>query len=228
MQLKKIKTDILIHCATHYVKKHNFNDISKIIKANILFGNIILENLSAMKVKKFINFSTVWENYNGKNGLSFNLYSAYKQSFRKIIDYYKIKNKNTKFYNIFISDTYGNNDKRKKIISSLRHSYFNNKIQVIVSKKLYVNLLNIKDILRAINLIVTKKIIPGNYILKNTIDFNLFNLVSKINKKKNKKLKVKWMSSKIIREKIYKYKTLSYWKPKFSSLDHLVNFITNN
>ena len=52
MQLKKIKTDILIHCATHYVKKHNFTDISKIIKANILFGNIILENLCPMKVKK--------------------------------------------------------------------------------------------------------------------------------------------------------------------------------
>ena len=31
MQLKKIKADILIHCATHYVKKHNFSDISKII-----------------------------------------------------------------------------------------------------------------------------------------------------------------------------------------------------
>ena len=181
-----------------------------------------------MKVKKFINFSTVWENYNGKNGLSFNLYSAYKQSFRKIIDYYKIKNKNIKFYNIFISDTYGENDKRKKLISSLRHSYFNNKIQIIISKKLYVNLLNVKDILRAINLIITKKIIPGNYILKNTIDFNLFNIVSKINKIKKKKLKVKWMSSKIIKEKIYKYKTLSYWKPKFSSLDHLVNFIIKN
>ena len=228
MQLKKINADILLHCATHYVKKHNFTDISKIIKANILFGNIILENLCSMKVKKFINFSTVWENYNGKNGLSFNLYSAYKQSFRKIIDYYKIKNKNIKFYNIFISDTYGENDKRKKLISSLRHSYFNNKIQIIISKKLYVNLLNVKDILSAINLIVAKKIIPGNYILKNTIDFNLFNIVSKINKKKNKTLKVKWMSSKIIKEKIYKYKMLSYWKPKFSSLDHLVNFIIKN
>ena len=119
-------------------------------------------------------------------------------------------------------------DKRKKLISSLRHSYFNNKIQIILSKKLYVNLLNVKDILRAINLIVTKKIIPGNYILKNTIDFNLFNIVSKINKKKNKKLKVKWMSSKIIKEKIYKYKMLSYWKPKFSSLDDLANFIIKN
>ena len=125
----------------------------------------------------------MWENYDGIKDNPKNLYSAYKQSFRKIIDYYKIKNKNTKFYNIFISDTYGKNDKRKKIISSLRHSYFNNKIQVIISKKLYVNLLNIKDILLAINLIVTKKIIPGNYILKNTIDFNLFNIVSKINLK---------------------------------------------
>ena len=43
-----------------------------------LFGNIILENLKIMRVKKFVNFSTVWENYDGKKDNYYNLYSAYK------------------------------------------------------------------------------------------------------------------------------------------------------
>ena len=58
-KLKKLKVDIVIHCATHYIKNHNYKDIKKLINANILLGNIILENLLDMKVKKFINFSSV-------------------------------------------------------------------------------------------------------------------------------------------------------------------------
>ncbi len=54
-KLKKIKVNTVIHCATHYVKKHNYDDLKKLNKANILFGNIILENLKVMNVKKFIN-----------------------------------------------------------------------------------------------------------------------------------------------------------------------------
>ena len=61
-KLKKIKVNSVIHCATHYVKKHKFEDIQKLGESNILLGNIILENLENMKAKKFINFSTVWEN----------------------------------------------------------------------------------------------------------------------------------------------------------------------
>ena len=65
-KLKKIKVDTVIHCATHYTKVHEFSDIKKFCKSNLLLGNIILENLNSMKVKKFINFSTVWEDDNAK------------------------------------------------------------------------------------------------------------------------------------------------------------------
>ena len=80
-KIKKLKIDTIIHCATHYVKSHNIQDLEKLSNSNILFGNIILENLKLMGVKKFINFSTVWENYDGKKGNFYNLYSAYKASF---------------------------------------------------------------------------------------------------------------------------------------------------
>ena len=86
-KIKKLKINTVIHCATHYVKKHDFKDIKKLSETNILFGNIILENLEKMDVKTFINFSTVWENFNGKKDNYYNLYSAYKSSFNNIINY---------------------------------------------------------------------------------------------------------------------------------------------
>jgi len=39
------------------------------------------------------------------------------------------------------------------------------------------------------------------------------------------KLKIKWLSSKKIDEKIYKYKSLPGWKPDASSLDDLIKFV---
>ena len=224
-KIKKINVDVIIHCATYYVKKHKDKDISKIIDSNILFPNIILKNLKKMKVKKFINFTTVWENYNAQKGRSFNLYSKSKQIFRKNIDFYKNNNKKIKFYNFFVSDTYGENDSRKKLINVLKKNYSKNKITKILSKKLYINLLNVKDILEAVNLIINKKINPGNYVLKNKYNFNLQKIVSKINYNNKKKIKIKWISSKIIKEKFYEYKKLPYWRPQFSNIDDLANFI---
>ena len=49
--------------------------------SNILFGNIILENVRSLKIKKFINLTTVWENYNGIKDNPNNLYSAIQTIF---------------------------------------------------------------------------------------------------------------------------------------------------
>ena len=49
--LKSKKFDIIIHCATHYKKKHDKNDINKMVESNIYLGNVILENIK-LKSKK--------------------------------------------------------------------------------------------------------------------------------------------------------------------------------
>ena len=122
-KLKKIKVDVVFHCATHYVKSHKPSDIFELSKSNISFGNIILENLKTMNVNKFINFSTVWENYNSIKDNSYNLYSVYKKSFRLLIDFYAKNLSKISFFNIMISDTFGENDSRLKIINVLRENY---------------------------------------------------------------------------------------------------------
>ena len=225
-KLRKIKIDIVIHCATHYVKSHKFEDLKKLSESNILFGNIILENLKVMRVKKFVNFSTVWENYDGKKDNCHNLYSAYKAGFGKIISFYKKENKNVKFLNLVISDTFGLRDKRKKLVNLLKTNYKRNLVTKIISKNLYINLLNVKDIINAIKLILKKNYKSDSYILKNKNNFRIYDIIKKIEKYSQKKIKVKWLSNKIIKEKIYKFKTLKGWKPKNSDIKDIIRIIT--
>ena len=225
-KIKKLKIDTVVHCATHYVKNHNFEDIKELSESNILFGNIILENLKIMRVKKFVNFSTVWENYDGKKDNCYNLYSAYKAGFGKIISFYKEENKNIKFLNLVISDTFGLRDKRKKLVNLLKTNYKRNLVTKIISKNLYINLLNVKDIVSAIKLILKKNYKSDTYILKNKNNFKIHDIVKKIEKYSKKKIKVKWISNKIIKEKIYKFKTLKGWKPKNSDIKDIVRIIT--
>jgi len=224
-KLKTIKINTIIHCATHYKKKHEYKDIKKFLESNILLGNILLENLNEMKVKKFVNFSSIWEGSNNSEFKPRNLYAAYKKSFFYIMQYYKHLNSQIKFIDLVIADTFGGNDKRNKIINTLRENYKRNKTTKIASKKLYLNLLNVNDIVDAIQIILNKKIKSNRYLLKNPIFINIYKLINEINKEKIKKIKVKYLSNMFIKDKIFKYPELKTWKPKQSNLENIKEII---
>jgi len=226
-KLKKIKVDTIIHCATHYKKKHSYKDISQFAESNIMLGNILLENIKILNAKQFINFSTTWEDIDNKKNNPKNLYAAYKKSFNCIIQYYKKKFPAVNFIDLMIVDTFGKNDKRKKLINTLRKNFNQNKITKIISKKLYINLINVEDIVTAVKIILNNKIQPGKYILKNTNYLNIFNLIEHINKSNSNKIKVKWLSNSLIKDKILKYKKLKYWNPKKSNIQNIKNLILN-
>ena len=224
-KLKKIKVNTVIHCATHYIKDHKFQDIEKLCYSNLMFGNIILENLTKLNATKFINFSTVWEDGNAKKDNIENLYSAYKKSFSTILSFYKKNLKKVNFYELMVFDTFGNNDHRKKIIHILKMNYLKNKSTNIISKNLYMNLLNISDITNAISLIIKKKVAPKRYSIINNLDIKIFDLVRIFNKQSQKKLKVKWLSNHLIKYKIYPYDKLNGWKPVNSSVSDIISYI---
>ena len=226
-KLKKIKVNTIIHCATYYKKKHSYKDIFKFVESNIMLGNIILENIKILNAKQFINFSTTWEDIDNKENNPKNLYAAYKKSFNCIIQYYKKSFPNINFIDLMIVDTFGENDKRQKLINTLRKNYNQKKITKIISKKLYLNLINVEDIVSAVKIILKNKIQPGKYILKNTNYLNIFNLVEYINKSNSNKIKVKWLSNSLIKDKILKYKKLNYWNPKKSNIENIKNLILN-
>ena len=227
-KLRDVRVDTVIHCATHYKKNHKIDDIKKFADSNVLLGNIILENLKTMEVKKFINFTTTWENADGIYNNSKNLYAAYKNSFNCILNFYKKRFTKIKFIDFVIVDTFGHNDRRDKIINTLKKNYHKNKTTSIISKNLYLNLINVEDIVEATKIVLKKNIRSGKYILKNKNFVSIFKLVNLINKSSNKKIKVKWLSNVKIKDKFIKYELLKSWKPKKSNIRNITNLILNN
>ena len=62
--------------------------------------------------------------------------------------------------------------------------------------------------------------------LKNKNNYKIYDIIKKIDKYSQKKIKIKWLSNKIIKEKIYKFKTLNGWKPKNSDIKDIIRIIT--
>ncbi len=226
-KIEKIKFFSIIHCATHYKKNHTYEDINKMIDSNINLGNLILENKNIIYCKKFINFTTVWENYNGIKNNPYNLYAAYKLSFSNIINFYKKKYRNIKFYNLYLSETFGQNDKRKKLFNTIKENYKKKKVSVLVSKNIKINVLNVKDITSALNILLEKNVKSNDYSLLNVKYMDIFDIIKKFNKKHEKKILFKFKSKKLIKEKILKYKKIPQWKPIKSKLGDILSYLSN-
>jgi nucleoside-diphosphate-sugar epimerase len=224
-KLKKLRIDIVIHCATHYVKHHEYKDVKKLIDSNIFLGNILLENLSFMKVKKFIYFSTVWQNPVPKKDNFQNLYAAYKSAFSIIVKFYKKILTKIDFFEIVLSDTYGLGDNRDKLINTIKKNFEANRVTKIISKNLYINLLNVKDVVKGLKIILQKKTKPGQYVFKNSYNLKIFDLIRRFNKLNVDKIRVKWISNQIIKNKISKYNQLKCWRPISSNINDIINYI---
>ena len=195
-KLTNCKIDYVVHCATHYIKKHDHNDIENIIKSNVLFSTILLDAVVNIKIKKFINLGTVWQHFNGTKNLAFNLYAASKQSFECIFNYYKNQYTKIKFYNILLTDTFGIDDKRKKLIPILLKN-FNNKNQnkINIPRNLSMNLVDINDVVKCLNILLNKNIESNNYVIKSKQDVKIFDLINFLNDNLEKKIKINWLKN---------------------------------
>ena len=212
-ELKKIKIDIVINCATYYTGKNDIKNIENLVQTNIIFCSVILESLKN-KIKKFINFGSMME-YSHSNQFSpKNFYAITKYTFQKIEEFYKLNYKNIKFYDLKLYETYGDNDVRKKIIPTIIKSYSKNKSVKIVSKNLIMNFVHIESLVKVIYMIIFNKIKEGEYCLKNNKFIKIQKLINTLNKKLKKKIKVKYLSSKNISNSTKQLKNFPYWNDK--------------
>ena len=195
-KLTNCKIDYVIHCATHYIKKHDHNDIENIIKSNVLFSTILLDAVVNIKIKKFINLGTVWQHFNNTKNLAFNLYAATKQSFECIFNYYKNQYTKIKFYNILLTDSFGTNDKRKKLIPILLKNFKKkNPDKINIPKNLSMNLVNINEVAKCLNILLKNNSDSNNYVIKSKQDVKIFDLINFLNDNLEKKIKVNWLKN---------------------------------
>lgn len=211
-KLKNKKINYFIHFATLYKNTHINKEIPNFINTNITFPSIILD-LIIGKVEKVINFGTMMQHADGKNYISKNFYASSKTALEIILNYLVSKNKKVKFYNLKFYESFSENDKRKKLIPTLYRNYKIGKTTKVLSKKIELNILHINDIINAVYIIIKKNIVSDNYCLKYPKNIRIQKLISSINLKSKKQIKVKFLSNKNLKPPKNFLKLLPKWKP---------------
>lgn len=227
-KLRNENFDLVVNFATLYKNSHFNSEISKFIDSNITFPSIVLDAIYN-NVKKFINFGTMMQHLDGVNHAPKNFYASTKSSFEMILNYYALKNKKLKFYNLKLYESFFEKDHRSKLIPTLFKNFKNNKITTINSKNLELNIIHVNDIINAIYTIIKNNVKSGTYCLKNHKNVKIKSLIKSINDDSQKKIKIKFLQNKpIIPQKSF-LKILPKWKPDIRIKDKIKNiFLDEN
>ena len=219
-KLKKIKIDCFIHFATLYKSHHNHKDIFELIDSNVLFPTLIYD-LILQKTKKFINFGTMMQHTDGKTFKPNNLYAATKNAFEMITSFYSTKKDGGNFYNIKLYESFGELDKRKKLIPTIIRNYKKKTTTKIYSKNLELNIIHIDDIIKAIEILLKKNIKPGSYCLKQKKNIKVIKLIEYLNENLKNKIKVKYDNKSVTKINKSKIKILPGWKPEIPIIEKI-------
>jgi nucleoside-diphosphate-sugar epimerase len=221
-KLKNYKFDILINCATLYSKKNDLKTMLNMIETNIAFFSIILR-LTIKDVKLIINFGSMMEHLRYKKIYYENFYSITKSTMHNIINLFT-NNKDTKFINIKLFETFGENDHRQKIIPTIIKNYKNNKIIRIAPANLKLNFVNVTSIIEVISdILLKKKFTSGDYCLRTYKFINIKFLIISLNKILKKKIKIKFFNKK----KLTNFKVKSSDLKNIYTKDKIKEFLLN-
>ena len=220
-EISKNKPNIIINCSAYQNLNYYKKNIAKLLESNIS-ANIFFM-YEATKNKKFNGFITFGTKYEFNDKYQYqpsNFYAATKHCTDFFLKYFSIKKK-ISTVSLKLFDTYGNNDKRKKILNLLIKAYKKNKTLNLTPGDQYLDLVNIKDICSLIELICTdikkRKLLGHNVFTVSSLKpIKLKKLVYKINKRLKKKIKVKFNKIRYRSDqplfKMKKYSNYPNWK----------------
>lgn len=222
---KNSKIDVVIHLASLYLKEHHHNEIGELINSNILFGTRLLEASAASSVKTFINTGTFWQFYHSDSYCPVNLYSATKQAFESIAKYYT-ETSDLTFITIYLNDTFGPGDTRKKIINIWNSLIEDEELKMSPGEQ-KINILYISDVIngfiKILQCIEDDFFIPQktyNYVLKNNEEVTLKELANLFENVTGKKLNINWGAYQYKNREIMETwkggELVPGWKPIFS------------
>ena len=191
---KEIKPREVFHLASNFIAEHSTSQINSLVESNILFGLHILEAMKVSGIKRMINTGTSWQHYNSDEYNPVCLYAATKEAFEKLIEYY-VSAEGFKVITLKLYDTYGENDKRPKLINLL-NKFADDNIELNMSLgEQLLNLVHVSDVCEAF--FISSSLLENSnkhvsYSLPSLKSYRLKDLVSLFEKVTGKEIKVNW------------------------------------
>ena len=219
-KISNIKPHILVNLATNYLPNPSDKEIHSVIDSNIVFPTLILDICCKSRVSKIINICSTMQCHKNQIDNPQNFYALTKILFKKTMSYYqKIYSKKI-FLNLYIGDTYGSNDTRKKILPIIIKNYKSNKKTSILTKKLKLNILHIEDIITGLKILINDVKKSSDYFVKSEKPLDLFNVIKNYNSTKKRKVKLFWLNKKVPAIISIKMKTIPGWSQKFNVINY--------
>lgn len=166
--LKKSSEINILHLATFF--SLDKNDEEKVIDANIKFGNNLLKKITDLKVKKIIYINTMYT-FSEDSKVLGSTYVKSKNIFSKTLENF-CREKNINIDELYIGNTFGKNDNRKKIIPLIIDSLKNGNENPINNPDIYLNFLNIDLIIDFIKVQLSEDS-SNKYVIYSNFDYNL-------------------------------------------------------
>lgn len=189
------KPAIVIHLASYLTSSDNWTDVEKLVNTNILFLSKILDAVSSVDLKLFVNTGTFAEYFKGDDVLQpAYFYAATKTASRAIVDYYA-NAYNFKQTTIVPYTIYGGNDSQKKIIDIIFDSTLNEKPLDLSPGEQVLDFIHINDVTNFyISVVNNLKKLPNktNFKLGTGIGHNLKQVAIYIEEITSRKTNINW------------------------------------
>ena len=146
---------VVLHLASLFLAQHNYNDITGLIQSNILFGTRLVDAMVQRGVYALVNTGTSWQHHENEAYNPVCLYAATKQAFESILMYYQ-KTTHLKLITLKLFDTYGPNDKRKKLLNLLSAAAWSGETLAMSPGEQFLDLVYIDDVVDAFCLAIER------------------------------------------------------------------------
>jgi nucleoside-diphosphate-sugar epimerase len=220
------------HLASNFVAEHNSYQIDGLVASNIGFGLHLLEAMKEANVKTLINTGTSWQHYKNEDYNPVSLYAATKQAFESLIEYY-VQAEDFRVITLKLFDTYGETDKRPKLINLLNQFAKDNTALKLSPGDQMINLVHIEDVCIAykIAMELVVNITKGThqkFVIKHYDSYSLKQVISVFEKVTNKKLNILWGGRQYRKREVMqlweKGEFLPNWKAKISLEEGISKF----
>jgi len=119
--IKRVNPDLVFHLAACNASSNIAKDTPALIDTNIKLGGYLLSAMATAHIPALVYASTIWEHFRGKEYCPLNLYAATKRAFSDLVAYYTDAGY-IRAVSLVLSDTYGPNDHRPKILNLVNHA----------------------------------------------------------------------------------------------------------
>lgn len=216
--------DLVYHLAAYYTGAHGKEHTPRLISSNITLGAYLLEAMAGCGCPALVNVSTVMAHYQGEDYRPLNLYAATKQAFSDLLAYYTDAGQ-IRAVTLVLSDTYGPNDHRPKILNLIKNAVQTGERLALSDGRQDYDLVYIDDVIRAFQTAGTQLLLNPNW--KNEIFqirakeiFTLRETAERMLQINQAKLNAGWgerpLPEREIRRAVKVYPVLPDWEPEVS------------